>query len=622
MQTVNLPNGDSAQFPDTMSPKDIEGVLSQHPAAQSSPTIMDRAVQGAASIPGVQAVANLLAPVTSRINAAGTGLAQGVSDSIGDIGGLAHNILNSIPGIKGSALDKGMTSAGRAYDTASQSISQNPQMQNAIDQHPALYGLGGGIGYTAGNMVGLSPVTTPATRLLEGAAGKVLPSALGKSALAKGAISQGVLGAGMGAAASPDAPVQGAIKGGLAGAGLGAVGGVIGQKLSRTGDIIDFQAEHNESAGIIPGSVEDVSSIIKSLKDGGVDMTKYNVAKTVNNQIADRIMQSGPIQDLKQAPGITITNLAQANFKNVSDRINAAKAPLIASTQQFPTTNYQQAIQEVAPQIKSPLITKNLPVVSQNMSFDDLWNKRQQLDSVINATKIQAVSKPFIKSNLTPLIQMRQAMSNDLEASANSLGLGKNWQDANQIYQQEKLPFQAFRTKSGQLVDQVDVQQALKKVNTLLNPRISPNFEELNKVSASLGPDGQKLISQAMLTNFYKKSVDTEGNVNPVTFFTQIRKAEASGLDSNLWGSDARQAANGIKEIIKGSKLAGKVAPGIDEAKQININLVPNLIASRPGIALLRMLGSSKTPQSVIRDSVQKLITGAVVQSQANNKQP
>jgi hypothetical protein len=47
------------------------------------------------------------------------------------------------------------------------------------------------------------------------------------------------------------------------------------------------------------------------------------------------------------------------------------------------------------------------------------------------------------------------------------------------------------------------VNDAMTKVNRMLMARSTP-INELNKVAQTLGPDGKKLMGQAMLQNMYQ----------------------------------------------------------------------------------------------------------------------
>lgn len=637
MQIVNLPDGSQAQFPADMKQEQIESVLQQHfatskdnsasmqaqgqtissaPIAQA-PSVADTVVKAASKIPGIQGLANTLEPITSPIVAFGGGLKQGLVDAAHDTGALASNIIQGLTQGKG-LVGKANTALTSRGNEAYQALSNNPIDQINAQQHPGFYGVGGGLGYVGGLAGSQAPLINPLTRGVQSGLGAIAPT-IAKSPTISGAVSNAVVGGGMGAASNPNNPLAGATTGALTGGALGAIGGGLGHQLKRGGDIVDFETNNLKAAGIDPASYEGISRITKSLKDNGVDMNKINVQTQISHKIGDMITKSGPLQNLDTAPAETIANMASQNYGTVTAKVNKLIEPLTTNTQTFNADLYNASKATAINDIGSAQIRKALPSAPENATFDQLWTTRQKLDSVISSARIQATTGKILKSDMIPLMQTRDALTADLTKSAETIGLGKQFAEANAAYKNEVLPFSVFKTQSGKLLSPDDVNDAMKKINTMLNPRISPDFRGLNKIAASLGPDGQKLVGQAMLQNMYRKSLNDKGLVDPKTFFTQLKKANVSGLDNRIWGLETRQTALGLKQVIDGADEAMKLGT-IPTTQQPAFyqRLYDWATKNRGGIAALRLIGSSKTPQSQARAAIQKLITGLMVTGTSN----
>lgn len=626
-QEASIPAGSSAPVSNAIDFQPLQAdkkPAEQSVVTQQGPSVADRVVQAASNVPGVQALANTAEPVTSRIVAAVGGAKQGVLDAAHDTGTLISNLLDMAAG-KDSTIGKINRAVSDVGTKAYQSLSNAPVDVQAGGEHPALYGIGGGLGYVAGLGGMQAPIVNPLTRGVTGVLGKVAPS-LAASPVVSGAISNGLVGAGMGAASDPNNPVRGAVVGGTLGAGIGAIGGVVGNKLKRSGDIIDFETDNLQKAGISPASDAGFSRLVKSLKDNGVDMEKASSQNIITDKMGDIIRKAGPLDNLDTAPAETITNLAQANYSKVVNEVNSLKKPLLESSQTFTAPSYAAAVSSEELPILSKKLQSALPKIPENATFDSLWSARQELDGVINSAKLKAASDVIYKRSLPGLVQSRAALTQDLQNAAESLGMGEQWAQLNKLYQTQVVPFSAFRTASGKMISEEDVMDGMRKVNTLLNPKLSPNFKELNKVAASLGPDGQDLVGQAMLQNIYKRSLNDKGFVEAKTLFTQLKKVGNSGLDTKVWGPKARQAAQGLLQIVDGADEALKTGQiQTPQAEGLYTKIYDSIIKSRAGVQLMRLLGSSKTPQTRARDIINKLITGLVVTGQtrpADEQQP
>lgn len=628
MQTVNLPNGDKAQFPDTMPKEQIESVLSQHLSnnTTNSSTITAKSSDQISPVSLKSSTDTLPAPLGTAF-AISSNYLKGINYAVNQTGSLANTILkstlNKIYG-QGNSATKGLDMLGNKANEISQEFDNwlSPRTlaeQNAIDQSTVAGPLAQTIGYMGGAGAIQGKVLSPVSNIMEKAITPILPAGLAGSSLVKGAISQGTLGAGLGAAATPDQPLQGAIQGAKVGAVLGAVAGPIGAKLARGNAILDFEKQNMINSGINPDSIEGVTRQIKALKDNGVSMSTVLLKKQISNQIADKIQSAGPLTNLNQTPVETISELATKRYADLQSQMKTLTAPLDQLKSTFNTDQFTTTKAQVTSDIASKQLRNAIPLIPDNASFTQMWQTRQKLDIILSTARIQAANGKILKTDLVPLNQMRDALTQDMNKAATDSGLGQNFQDANNLYKQNILPFQAFRTTSGKLISPEDVQESMKRINTLLNPKISPDYKSLNKVADSLGPDGKEIVGQSILQNMVLKSQDQHGNIDPQQFFSKMKKATSAGMDNILWSKNTRDAAKGIQKILEGSKETTSLGT-INDPSMLS-KLIPSLMGNRIGMILLRTIGNSNTPGQISRELLQKVLTARFAQGAALNAQ-
>lgn len=548
--------------------------------------------------------------------AASSNFLQGANSAVNQFGSLLNRVLkagaDTLYG-KGNDVTKGLNLAGDAANTASQAFQDYlaPQTQaerNAMDQNPHIGPLANTIGYMGGMLAPQAKVLTPVGNKIESLVSGVAPT-VAKSPVVKGAISQGVLGGTLGAASNPEDPLKGGAIGAITGAALGGVGGGIGYKLQRGGDIVDFETQNLKAAGIDPSSVEGISRITKSLKDNGVDMSKIANQKIITNKIGDMILKSGPLTNLDTPAAETIANLAQTNFTKVAADVKNGFAPIRNATQTFTPENTQNLIKTMDKSVLKQLPKQNMPT---QPTINDMWTYRERLDDVMQSLRAKAINGTALKGDLVPLQQVRNAISQDMLASAEKIGLKDQFLNTETIYKNQYLPFKTLNTESGKLNSEADIDQAMRTINTLLNPKISPKFDQLRDVATTLGSQGRQLVGQATLQNMYARSLTDKGLVNPKTYFTQLKKAKVSGMTSRLWDKETRNAAEGIAKILDGADEAMKLGTIQSPQQGMITKVLDAATKNRFGIWVLERIGSSKTPQKTVRAMIQSLITAGI----------
>lgn len=592
--------------------------IEKAPINQVGPSIAERPssiVEAASKVPGLQKFADMIEPVTGRIVAAGAAAKQSFLDSAKDTASLVSNLLDmttSKDSIVGKLNTKAKEAGSKVYDT----FSNSPIENQAAGEHPLLYGAVGGPGYVLGLGWLQSPVTNLLNKGVIRGLQKVAPG-VAASPVVSGAISNAITGTGMGAASDTENPLRGAVTGFGLGLGFGAAGGAIGNRAKRAGDIIDFEIDNLVKAGVDPTSDAGFSRIVKSLKDNGVDMEKIGTQTIITNKIGDLIKKAGPLKDIESAPADVLSTLAQKRYGQVTEEVKALKQPLVDAKQVFSTPSYTQALDDRALPILSKKLKDAVPKIPENATFDQMWNARQALDGIIHTARARATKDVTYKISLPGLTQARKALTQDMANAADSLGMRDQWTQINRIYKQQIVPFQFFKTASGKLKTEDDVFDAMKTINTLLNPKQSPNFKALNNVAKALGPEGQDLVGQAMLQNMVLGAKNDKGLIDPKTFFTNLKKTNKSGLDVKLWGPKTRQAAEGIRQVLDGADEALKTGQiQVPQAQGFISKFYDGVVKSRAGIELMKLLGSSKVPQTKARAIINNLITGLAVTGQ------
>ncbi len=603
----------------------LQAMLAQSQSSKASPSISNpQAAPDLSKIPTEQLQAMLKTSaqpqaaakedsqgVLGKVYAAASGLSTGALEGIESLGGVANNILKAgakaIYG-KDSDVEQGLTMAGKL---GSQGIGKVKELvapgpgfaQQAVQENPNTYGVAGAVG-NLGALIGsgnaiTKPLTTLASPLVA-----MAPNAL-KTPVIAGALSQGALGSVVGAASNEQNPMEGALTGLATGAILGAAGGALGQKLQRGGDIINFETKNIADAGINPTSIESITRIKKALKDNGVDFSNQNLKQVISHKIQEQIDSVSPLNMTNKAPSRIIADLANTNFKKVARELKEKFLPFRNSLQEFKAPLYQNAISKVDPN----LLPKTQ--ISAKPTFNDMWTYREQLDGTINYTKARIAMKKASqaeKDNIIPLKNLRNAVADDMLNAAQAMGQKEAFQNLQAKYQNEYLPFKAFRTPSGKVADERDTIDAMRKLNQMFKAR-NVDINRLNDISKSLGPDGNELVGKAMIQQIYRNSLDNKGNVNPTEYFSQLKKYNASGLSQEIWGLKTRQAAAGIGKILDGADEVLKT--GTPQDLTSFYDKLPSLISSWPGRQILSIIGSSKTPQTVARTLIQQLLTGA-----------
>lgn len=541
---------------------------------------------------------------------------QGANEGVNQLGSLINHILkagaNKIYGENNPAT-QGLDIAGNAANAVSNKFNQylqpqTPAEQQAVAQSSIVAPLAKTIGYMGANLGIRVPGVKPIVNSINTLGQSVAPTIM-KSPVIQGALGQSVLGGTLGAASNPQDPLTGGLIGASIGAGLGAYGGSLGFKLRRGGDIVDFETHKLDAAGIDPTSVEGISRITNALKNNGVDMSKLSNQKILTNKIGEQLAKTNPVLNIDTSPAETLANLAKTNFADVSKQVKEGFQPIRDAQQSFLPQNYQSMVSSMDKSVLKQLPKQNMPA---NPNINDMWTYRERLDDVIQSVRAKAIQGNALKSDLVPLQQIRNAVTQDMLDSSDKLGLKNQFLQTENIYKNQYLPFKTLNTESGKLMSEKDIDQAMRTINTLMNPKISPKFAEIRDIATTLGSDGKKLIGQAMLQNMYNKSLTPEGVINPTQFFTQLKKAQVSGLSTRIFDQDTRDAANGIRTILEGTKQV--MSPGSPQMQNPGMikNVLDTLTKNRAGIGILKMIGSSKTPQTQVRSMLQNILTAGI----------
>jgi hypothetical protein len=313
-----------------------------------------------------------------------------------------------------------------------------------------------------------------------------------------------------------------------------------------------------------------------------------------------------------------MAKLAETNYDKVSQEIEELIVPIRANTSQFAPEQFNLIKGSLDP-IKK-LLPGPLPATT---TIDKMWIYRRELDTTISS--IRKTGTATEKASLPGLLNARTALTKDMTTSSEAIGLGKEFTAANLKYKDEFLPFNSYKTKSG--MPEFNLNQAMKTLNASFKAR-NPDFVKISNIVKTLGPDGGDLVGQATLESAIRRSLNDKGLITPTALFSKIRELEASGVTNTQWGAKAKQGLVGIKRVLDGageSLKTGGIQDAVSEGiKQASIlRSLPSFIASRPGVALLQMIGSSKTPQTMVRKLVTDVISGitAMTAAKSNAKQ-
>lgn len=449
------------------------------------------------------------------------------------------------------------------------------------------------VGNVAGNMLG--------STLAAGAVVGNLGLASGLSRPLGMAINQGAQGVLMGAGSS-DSPLTGGAIGGAIG---GTVGSVVG-KLSRTGEVINDKIDDATRLGFSPYSEQGIKSIKGALDNNGKELTTEEIERQTNIAMRAKLDALAPDVEIKQSPVDTIVNQAAKQFPIIQEQKNALYAPLNESKAPVTTPMLDTALVNVNKNAQS-LLPDKLP---ENPTLGDLMTYRRQVSAGINqserAIKMGSPSGDF--KSLQQLIEVKKAVTTDLNAAADKVGLSGQLQKADQFHATQYKPFEVYDTESGKLQSPQDMQDAWSKVSRLLKQKM-PNLTAMSQVASTLGPQGKQLFGYGYMEQALNRSMNVDERIFPSKVSTELNKLENSGLAQHILTPELKEAFQGLRNIAEG---AIKTTKGSPAAKGAIADFIKSATHSSAGITLLRALGSKTTPAAKIKNVIGQILLNAV----------
>ena len=610
-QIVQFPNGDKAQFPSDMSKEKIQSIIDMHikdhPEALHAPTTLDKVASSALAATG-GAVQGALKGVGQTLEA-GPNLAGAVIQ-----GGL--DLLNKagiVPDSLSQGFQKGRTAVREAVENAGQKVLDFQGQPSAADQaaNPMTSKVSNVLGNIAGSSVAAGGIV--------GNLGK------GMNAITAGILNQGAQGALMGASGDAQNPLAGATVGATIG---GVLGGVAG-KLDRSTQIINDKIDDAERIGLAPMSEAGIKSIKGALDSNGKELTIEEVEKATKTTLQKTLDAAAPQVDISQKPADMITNMATTNFKDVEKIKNDLYAPLNNSEAPTTLTNLNTVLSNPKLKYLEKVLPDDLP---ENPSLSDLMTYRRNVGAEITQAERALSMGTGNYKTLKALNAVKQAVTDDLNTSAEAAGLGGQLQKADSYYLNNYKPFEVFDTTSGKLKSPTDIRETWTKVSKLLRPRM-PNLESMNEVgdslnaasdvgeadlggmakaASTLGPQGKQVFGYAYLQQAMERSMNVDGRIFPGKISAELNKLENSGLGEHILTPQLKEAFNGMRNIAEG---ALKTTRGMD-AKGLGAisNFVNSCTHNTAGINLLRILGSKTAPQSQLKNIISQILLNAAEQ--------
>lgn len=562
-------------------------------------------------------------PIVGRAVSAVGGVAEGTVDAVTSMGDLARNILlqgkpeSSYTDPRDKAVIAGMDWVRDKWSTV-QNLRNTPTAyeQQAQQDYPIAHAVGQGTGNVVTTLgaanVATRPLMGPSTALTNA----IVPRTLQGPIINTG-VNFGLQGAAAGAISNPQNPGQGAVQGGLYGGLAGLAFGAAAQKLQRAGDVMQFEKQNAQDAGVPLNSIEAKSRINNQLRENGPDFSKNVIQKQLTKDIQGKIQAIDETQDLNIMPSERIAKLAATKYQDVQAKVSSELKPFNELQDKFQAPSLNAALANT-PNSVSKILPKALP---ENPTFNQLWDYRKDLDltrSFLQA-KLNAKTATTLERNQNiALAGIRKNVTEDMLNAADSLGMKEKFLAAETMYKNELLPFNSFVTKSGKLASPEDINDAMTRLNRLTMAR-NANINDINNITSSLGPNGKSLVGQAMLQRAFELSKNDKGLVDPNKVFVMLKKYKNSGVYDRVWDAPTRIQANGIAKILDGAGEMMKVGKPQDAVSFYE--KLPSLIATAPGRTVLEMIGSSRTPQTKVRELIGQLISGVFAIGAAKPKQ-
>lgn len=569
-------------------------------------------------------------PTFNKIVAPISGIGQEGINTIRAFGLLGAKLFNNVANIGNAKKAKQINDQLNQWASTGTGPTMIDQLANspthaetvAQTQEPGLYSVGQAVGSVGTSMGALAPLTAPISALAGAGMDAIAPT-ISKSPI-MGPLAKTVLQNTMyGAALDPENPVRGAVEGGEQGLAWGVPLAGANHFLGRGGDIVNYQMGNIAKTANDPYAEEAMLRTQAQLKNGGPLYSKYQTAVPMTNAINAKVMEASPLNPSGSSAIETVANLQKANYDNIFSEYENQKAPLIAAKDKFNPSNYLDARSQYPEDSTVKLPVMKSAIKNGSATIDDMWTQRQMLDRTINNVRYNGDANQ--KQSLDDLIQMRNALTGDIQNSAKSIGLEDNFNTSNSIYHDQLMPFQAL-TDNGKLTSPSDVRNAMTTLNQVFTKaavRGRPDFEQINDITKTLGPGGKDLVGQAMLEYVVKQSQDAKGNINAATLNKSIRKMEDSGIVNTSWGQGTRDALNGIQKILEGSPEINNTGmmPKTNETTITNfpMKFLQNMVYSRAGVGALRTIGGTGNAAEGMRRDVMNFLTGLATYHAVNS---
>lgn len=285
--------------------------------------------------------------------------------------------------------------------------------------------------------------------------------------------------------------------------------------------------------------------------------------------------------------------------------------------------NVVQNIGQIAKYDKEPQNVKGYTQIGDNYfsakqqpTLNEMLSYRRTLDGTIRQAQALEANGKITHEQTLPYYQIRQALNQDIHQSADSIGLKDELANAEQYHQTSVAPFKLI-DKQGNIVDNPTAEN---KIWTTLSAQLQarrPNFTMIRQNASRLGPDGKELLAWGMIENALNRATALEGKFKGDTMQSVLTRLNASGLLDELGTQTQKDVALGASKALE---AADRVKPAAPDTGVIG-RYVQTLTHSRPGIALLRRIGSPSTRAQSARSLLQQLLTGMLSHAAAASGQ-
>ncbi len=568
------------------------------------------------------------APVLNRINAIGAGAVGGAIEGAESLGGMANTILkNTLGRIMPDSVNQ---LAGDVSDKIKGALeSQNPinnptQVQaEGMSTHPELTGLAA----TAANLgtqgMALNAPLGMAGKALQGGIEATIPGAAASPVLTQ-ALTQGTIGAGAGAVMNPEHPFKGALLGAGLGTITGAAGGVIAEQGKRVASIVARTVDDMVASGKDPMALPNIEEIHASVMKGGAELTKYDTQRMVHAQLNEALEQMrppewSPNEDMAKTISKSILN----NYPVVKAQAKAEFSPIDSDTTQMQTPKFDEVLANVKDKLHENFpLPDDLKIQGQD-TMHDLLETQSKLDDIIGSANRQTgTSTPgsITKRGITPYIQLRSAINDDIHAQAaqipytnptnpNVQNLSDQLHVANDFSNQYIKPFQTL-DKNGNPQTNIAAGEKIWGIvaKQIMSPRAA-NPALLTRTLNMLPQEGKSAMVYSALEIAMKKATSGEGadlEFNPNTFLSVTKRLDALGFFQHAATEDQIKMVHGLQTIIT---TAARNAPA-GKLTGVVANAVGKLTQYRGGVKLLQSIGDKLTPPSIANKMTQQIVDG------------